>query len=720
MWTKATNGTVGRVLRTSAATVLLLVVLSGNATACFQAGGQSKYTYDEQGSKKLILFLEAKSATADPFLSTDKAAGAVDAYTPPETGPATGPTSHTSRLGIAQPAIEFVLPEPLAQDYFLNLTRYIYVETFWVSQSNRPGTVLVELWLEDPDGKETFVGGDSKGSGSTSTFNPLWMIFRPEVRKFDAGQTLVLRITRSEGTTEFGMGTGGARQSYIEIGYYDTDPLLNPLYLNPFEKHKFAPPTGSEAGDAAEGAAPAALLLSPLLLLGAVVGRRRKPWILASLVLAMGFAGCVSGRTATTAPAAETTGPPPSGTVAVEVERNETLASTGSGTLRGTVTDNQTGLALRGAHIGFLGTSLFTETSKAGAFEFANITAAEYLVRIDLKGYRSIEMPIKVGVGEVITLDVRLDPAIVKETDLRSHLHDDWGDATEKLLYDGVAFEGRIPNGNLVLPGSVRIEIIVDWAPAAGGPYGLELKLGGASTTNVCLSHRAPKVPYNWAFFPNEADSGHAKMSGWTFDFGAVAARNVKIRIWKGVVPFEPAHRDFCGNATYLPQLINDEPQTKTTTQSPPHDHPNSITMWDDSDKFFVPPETVQLRGNLRWTNSLLDGAASAQTQWKLLYKPANVPPGAFNDPQRTAGHKRPTVWTANGTNNYNFVIDVLPEEVDQFYQSRTYWWFALDDGNAPLTPPDQSLRPMSANTNAGTLWYLTVWAHRVAPAAPS
>lgn len=206
------------------------------------------------------------------------------------------------------------------------------------------------------------------------------------------------------------------------------------------------------------------------------------------------------------------------------------------------------------------------------------------------------------------------------------------------------------------------------------------------------------------AIFPHEADHGHAKMSQWNVAAVGAPATGVgmKIRILKGVIPFESEHPDFWRGRAVIP-LLNDV--TKTGGGQPLDDYPHSTVIWEgfltstSPLNYFVPPGTKEVRGTLWWTHAA--DPAVPHTTWLVKYKGANVPKPSPDTPATFPFS--PATMKANGTNRWDFTITPGADEVDQFYQQRSAWRLVVDDGLPPIGTSGKS-----QNTGYQTVFHLT------------
>lgn len=402
--------------------------------------------------------------------------------------------------------------------------------------------------------------------------------------------------------------------------------------------------------------------------------------------------------------------------------------------------------------VGLLGTKFYARTKTDGRFAFNDVPAGAYKFRADAEGYNFFEGPLALAAGDRVTLNVTLTRPGVIESGDRAHRHDLWGEETVLELFSlsvlprtsqstnvaGKSFatlqngwittnngfttmssddyrprHSVVPQGSiLVLPGTIELEVLLAWNPEPAFPVrevALSLVPANAKPPAPYISAlptrdylaRGPGQAFHVPIFPNEADSGHQKFTQWDFavvmptpggNFAppafATGPITMTVKIHKGVVPFEPPHRDFWNGTSELP-LVNVLGSSRI--YSPQAGYPLVVgAKFPNHDFFaiptgnFVPPETTEIRGNFSWAETPAGGSnlgtAPAPNKWVLAYQTADMNPKA-------------DVWkhatmTYTGPRSATFVIKVLANETDQYYQSRSFWSFSPDTfDDDPLHP---------------------------------
>jgi hypothetical protein len=744
-----------RVARILLFMIALMVLAASTAAAC---NGANPPRPLKLGSweDKLTLYLKAETSTSSPSLQRDAGSFAsVTQFSDASWGPSSGVASGAGRIaGQAMSSVEFRTPAPLGGVHYLNLSKPVWGSLFFTStpgQSASRGDA-VDIRIEVFTGTKRVGGAEyiQPASGSRAAGWFQWnYCFRPEVVLLDPAQPMIVKITRKAGSADFLVGTGDPKQSFLEIRYFTTDPLDGALYV---ENGKLIKGVGTPEPEEESSDGFAALAAVPLLLLASAgVGLRRRPGVLLAglMVFATVASGCVSDSPTTTETRAGAK--TPGASISYEDEDPENKAA-GRGSLQGLVMD-ETGIPLKGAHVALLGTNRFSTTSKDGKFAFPNLTARDYTVRVDAEGFIGSETRVVVEEGKVATISIRLPYPEREDANAKPHSHDDWGEDVEKTPISknlqpvwsvgssadlGATVDFNVPialqlagsgsdracsrllvcrwqlpldEGVVILPGTSVVELTLTWTGSqAYKELGLQVLTASNRSSIQYFVPRPSGDPFRIAIFPTEADPGHQKFTDWTFTvilpplpaghpFGApletAAPIQVKMVIRKGVVPFEPAHRDFWNGAKQL-TLFQDRqlgPSACVNCDLP--------TSWGYDFRLpadeFVPAETTVIKGTLRWT-----GVAESQTgltPWGLVYRAANMPSWGMNFPKVTVDSR--------ANDRIEFTILVQDKEGDQYYQARSRWIFFIDDGDQPQK---------GVSTGYGTRWFLTATAFRDPP----
>ncbi|MBI2077760.1 MAG: carboxypeptidase regulatory-like domain-containing protein, partial [Euryarchaeota archaeon] len=679
---------------------------------------------------------------------SDPNAGSSSQYAPAGADAASGlqATAQTVANNAPSPAVGFKLPA-LAQDYYLNVSKPVVGMLYWTSQiattlsATQPAEaaqVRIELYAGTRR-----IGGDEAPyvpyytQDAKKAWQPLPILFRPETRLLLAGEPLTLRVTRISSWSDFVVGTGGDHQTWVELRYFDFDPLSGNAYLENGRLLLDAPtgdegsgefldraevyvdaggldsvPTGpvflpaAEHGNAAFGLSAVVLPLGGLAV-ARVPRRAKRAGAVAFLVLAVGLAGCLGGGS-TVVPNEETEEPSPT----VETRyTDEPELEKGTGAVEGVVRDGDAALLpIGGAHVSFLGTNLFGATDKTGRFAFESVAEGTYRLRVDAPNFLPAEEDVTIQAGKRALLNITLYHPATKQANDKAHLHDEWGDETSKVLLDGrislqsTQVKAAVPGGNpcvgnavdcfgsiilppdvSVPPGAVELEVVLNWAATGNAPKELALRV--TTTTNKTGSlfvARGPNDPFRIAFFPNEADPGHQRFTSWTFD---VTARPY----------FLTYHLVHAAAAYVMPEVgVKVIAHKGVVPYEPPH-----ADRWGGADAIelvndkagvsFTGIATKLPAATVSWT-PLKTGFVPPGTKeitgkvtwtpyngipttvdWTLLARPANVPPAD------SEGELLP-VATSPTTNGFTFALTPKPEHVDQFYQSVSNWQFYVDD----------------------------------------
>jgi hypothetical protein len=617
---------------------------------------------------------------------------------------------------------------------------------------------------------ELFVGPDRVGGQediySSVTTGTGWrtvnFCFRPEIDRLAEGQDLTMKVTVYDGMLDFNVGTSEPRQSYFEIRYFTQNPLEGALYLEDAQLVTSAD-IGSEDSPSASSETGWWLTSAPIVAgLALASTRRGRTALIAGVLVLMALSGCFGGPSVsqTTEDSSKK-----GNDIGLEFEKNKTLEQNKLGALRGVIKDgDKAGKPIEGVQVSILATSHLQSTKADGSFIFENITARGYVVRLDADEFNPTQVEVTVRVGEIAWLNVTLRrPAAVSLGD-KPHPHDewppegvvdvwqdnfvpDWKTTQQPIYYTGgvrngdrsacqsVDFcEARIPVAidALILPGARLVEVTLDWAAQPLAPRALSLRVTTSANTtqDQIFVLRGPQDPFKVAIFPNEADAGHAQSSQWVFYVklprsaqGCLLNQNchltnqqpyiagpisVKIKAFKGVVPYEPKHKNFWQGKDqvkiFSEHVISLALQETGCPQAAVATFPQALIGWKPTDDQLIPPGTQRLFGYFRYTTGTTIPATvegQIKTDWSFLYRPASVP-----DWNWKGNLKTPTFTPGPGANNQTFEIQVLKEEPDQYYQHFSRWFFHLDD----RIPDDQEPRLKS---NCGHRYYLSMWAEK-------
>lgn len=459
--------------------------------------------------------------------------------------------------------------------------------------------------------------------------------------------------------------------------------------------------------------------------------------LLALALVSIGLAGCFGGGGEAEISTGGPNGGGPQAGVNQTFEENETLKQAGVGAAEGLV-QSDVGLPVQGAHVSFLGTNLFAKTDGNGFFAFQVVEAGEYTIRVDKEGFESLEKPVTVKAGSVAKLNITIVPPASVGGGLKPHIHDEWGELTRILVHDvdftppsnvytqNVATTGRTlcdphydrygtstaPGGqgdddhgchypvpidfsDRIIPGTTLVEVVLHWdGPSSNVPQEMGISFTNPLRSAFGLNYmvpREPGEPFYIAMFPNEADPGHQQFTNWQFyvyvpdtdlyapwgpayyEFNSIT---FEAFVHKGVVPYEPAHRDFWNNRTSMDLFSPEESGSWVVSTSC---RPSATHHFDVMKGSWVPPGTQKLEGQLTWRYT--DGAPasimSTGTEISLAMKPANVPSGAWAE-----GLKKVTVTDRTATSiSWEYVP--APTEFDQFYQAQSNWEaYVIDAAN--------------------------------------
>lgn len=720
-------------MRPSVRWAFLLVAFVGFAPA-FGSSVLAAGFNPPQVQHRVPFFLEAQAESGPTSLSSDPNSTTTAQFRPSDAGPASGLANQVDYYAKqGGQSYDFRMGAPLDRTYFLNVSSAVSGTIHWTSAQLAAGA--------DPENVrfrvEVFAGEKRVGvadryydfypvGGQSPVVNGGWAALsfavRPELHRLEAGEVLMVRFTRFQGTTDLVIGTHGVRQSFVSFPYFEFDPLASTFYLD-------GGFLTSVAGEAPQGgSAPEPSMMAPSIALVALAGlslgaRRRAPLALVVLFLAVALGGCLGGKAPPLSTSTSSSGPDQ---VEEGFEHDPELEEKGIGQLQGQIRDGErAGVPLPNSVVVVLGTNRFNRTDLQGYYKFVNMTPGTYLVRVDHAGFRSLEQEAEVVAGRISYLNFSLfvGEAIDRPSYDRPHVHDLWG-GEQRIKVQDTSFtpstqQGptRVPwqcvdNQNEcslplkidvtkpVLPGTVAIELKVRWdtSQATSAPeFALRAHSPWHDSTNLNgprygMGGRAPGQSYRLAIYPFDADPGHQNFTNWHFTLinptynwpynpahGVITVGEVHVEMWieKGVVPLEPKHRAFWGGNSTQP-LLRDSKLTMSCLCDYPTANNGANSLWklESIKDLFVPPGTKEIRG---WMN-MTGGSSSTNPAWTFRLKGANYPKGA----EEFAWFRAPDEAVRTGP-SYAFVIRPKAEETDKYYQSQSYWVFVPDDGKAPI-----------------------------------
>lgn len=600
----------------------------------------------------------------------------------------------------------------------------------------------MQLRFELFSGTKRIAGFDYTVTAQTvrNPWGALNFCLRAESRTLDAGQPLTVKITRLTSFADLQIGVGGSQQSYVEVHTFQTDPLAGALYVEGKNLVRLPDQGGDGGNEAFPGLASLPLMALVGLLLRPrrfVVGLAVAVLLGGAMAGCLG-----GTKPADAADGSEGAKPTVSVTYEPKPTQTTTGSGTPTpgGAVQGLVV-NPLGLPIKGAFVIVLETNLEgKETNEKGQFRFDNVTPGTYVFRVDKEGFTSFQDNITVLDGVITKPTITLTYPESKQANDKPHDHDDWNGDKDRVIwtkayipewrytppagtrsdlaapsptaapagspapdpYKGQncpAYGGgcehtlELPDNTYILPGTALVELTLQWNKAAtGAPQEMSLAFTTATNTSQAnrLVSRGPNDAFRIAIFPNEADPGHLKFTDWTFTlrlanieqnhpFGApgYTATSVQftLKIYKGVVPYERAHADFWNGATEIELL---KLAALTSPSCLGCDFPSINTYWTPLTGKFVPPDTAELRGTLKWSGTLMSQSA-LNGAWTIAYRPANV---QFRE-SGLASYPRVTITKTNA-DNIEFKIIPKTGEPDQYYQKATRWRFLLDDGDKP------------------------------------
>lgn len=551
-----------------------------------------------------------------------------------------------------------------------------------------------------------------------------------ETSRLARGAVLTLRIQVMVEGSPFKWGLAGDHRSTLRIPVFSE---VEWLFRDPERGRR------TVAGDPTQPDEAGALFLTPILGLALMRRRRPAPLLLALLVASSGCFGGGGGGPA------DTTG---AGSLSYSIAPGNGTGR-GNGSIVGVVHDDLH-IPLTGVHVSLLGTSVFKRTDNNGRFQFPSLAPQEYTIRFDLDEYASVQEEVLVEPGATSLLEVTLVPLEYKDLGARRHDHDYWGDDTRSVLFeDALGFECAgaarqncqprssfaIPMGapgefRTIRPGTERVEVTISWDPAAMGRQRVGLAVqanNDPSLSNATLfypreSGKVYRVASTWEM----TDRGHTPYSSWVFHIygdpvddnafldgslgtDTVQSLNgqsfrVKVEIFKGSLPLEPAHPDLWGGLAQLP-IVQGQPSSFYASILPYDSDTRPEPNYHDAERV-VPFDTEWVQVNLT-----LSRATSPTWLPVFYYRPGGYQPGTNYD-IRSSEYKKAAAPQVNG-NKYSWRLTLAPGEGDSVYGVRSSWVFAFAPDNADNYWSDYWGHYYRENLQA----QVSVTAHRAAPA---
>jgi hypothetical protein len=717
------------------------------------------HAVSQVGDSKLILTPEADTATSGAFLALDAPdSSSVDKYTLTGNTQAGVSQAASSIQNGAMTFYDFPIRGTLPRDFFLNLSKPV-VGTIFITNTISQTAAASGHGFES--GKIRTVlksGGQIVGGAeaeynlvqsgySTTAYTKPWaqvqVRFWPEVHTLKAGSDLVLSIGRNGGLADLFLGTGLQQQSFLELHYYESDPMAGALYLTGrtlitgvneesepsqefFERAEaasgapgqvvFLPPVEDAPEEDATAVIALFTLLPSLFLLAPMRRQLKKGTVaLASLLLiSLVLGGCLGSNNDGTSSSA---GSSPRPTANQTVVDRPDLEGTGKGSVRGLVFDENK-FAIAGAHVSFLATSVFTKTNKTGHFHFPDVTAGKYVLRVDATGFESYEYPTTVEAAKELNLKIPMVRPPIENNNDKEHRHGEWGEASilpwqelRNIMPTSCAYtctdtpassnswycaeteqkcryELPIDIFKPVMPGSGLLEVKLTWTSPAGNTQLKEMGLTFASSlrSNEDLNEMLPRpsgTPFRIAFYPNDADPGHQKFTNWAV-FLQVSKTDLYSPWSAHLRQISPVNVDITMHKLVVPF----EPKHRDRW-----DGGNEIRILKDntiSSSSYCNPSSSTYTG---LTSGAFvppgTGSVSGTVKW---VNPRDVPTVGVdyglsykpaNVPTALAlQYLVPIPVTKGAGNEFTFTFTPKAEEVDQFYQSSTNWRFYITDKN--------------------------------------
>lgn len=449
-----------------------------------------------------------------------------------------------------------------------------------------------------------------------------------------------------------------------------------------------------------------------------------KGFVVVLLLVAVALAGCSDG------------GKGGDGTGSkIDVRTGATIGGPG-GALAGTVIDDIS-LPVGGAIVTVDETFHSVQTAANGTFRMDNITAGTYVVRIAHPEYFAAKQDIVIVAGVVTELTAILVLKSAASGDMRAHVHDVWGTRTTLPLIEGTDFDWHDPYDDtgpyaesfgryydtathatihpcvwtdsqdevyfnqrliwfddpaaLVYAGTKSIEVTLNWDANDYPDNQLMLAWRSANSTTFTQGSVFDKgTTYSIPVQHGDWDSSHQSFSLWDIYLctpddsgpggqtgnvhavqGSITVDLVLTRI-EGVIPPERAHPVFWPEDGRVEVIKLNDTKVIGGAYSLSRSTFNSAFVVRPDAKALVPPRTKELQVHLEWS---YDSPLPVTDPWSLTYRPANLRFWDMKDP----GEMMKVDPSGESASSRDYVIPVSSAESDQFYQSRSNWYFFLN-----------------------------------------
>lgn len=454
---------------------------------------------------------------------------------------------------------------------------------------------------------------------------------------------------------------------------------------------------------------------------------------LAAVLLTVGLAGCIGDGADGGSSLPDETGD--------DVDGGGDADATGA--VQGRVLDSD-GFAVEEVHVAVIGADGFDRSNATGHFRIEEVPVGDHELRADHPDYATGKTVVTVAEDETATVEIVMPTKQTGDAGDRPHVHDfwdgrsevqimdetwPWGDGEDEVwsTYDmaqrnmnaeansfcrdnsddtDTASEARRiwlePDGQLIWPGSGRIEVTPSWDEMENTGGGVRIAYSPPDNDTITVSpdlgngeaHAIEIDPGMW-------DTGHQQFSLWRFwictsgdgplppdnpvwpgDFygrptSILGPIHVTMTLHKGYeVPPEPPHPRFWANGSRLP-VVNERTQTYGGSDTLYLDNAQAgRSVGDeftvDPGQTLVPPGTSELRMRVEWDYDL---DTPNNEPWSLTYRPADMHPRRAQEPGDLVAPEP----VETGTDYREYVVPLKDEQTDAYYQDRSAWLFYLN-----------------------------------------
>jgi hypothetical protein len=271
-----------------------------------------------------------------------------------------------------------------------------------------------------------------------------------------------------------------------------------------------------------------------------------------------------------------------------------------------------------------------------------------------------------------------------------AHRHDDWGEDTEKVIFEDPVTAGSTTaaatyvnfKGAVVLQGTGRVDFFLDWVDPKDAVLPstrtLYWDMPGDNRTTVAQMYEhtfKPGENYTFEINPENADPPHYTRTVWSFRLTS-SVDKLRFTIYRGdfCLPIDPPHYEQWGSDTQRTLLSS---FTTTSATKVPLVSSGGFQRVTPPKNSTVPVSTGRMEVTLSWEQTAPRPMTNKLT---LVYNTATAGSLGYND-----YNKYPPVAKEINETARLFEFVVGPEDWDSPYVSNSAWGFTarFDNGAA-------------------------------------